>query len=301
MNLKSKQIIIETSNFCPYHCEMCPREKYPNRKEIMDMDLFKKIVDDSIEIGVTSYDFCGFGEPLTDKFLEKRFEYIREANPNSHIYISTNAYLLNDYFRKVVNEYVTEMKISIYGVSKEVYEKIHGKENIFEKAMNNITEFMTMDNRNTYVIGAYTLTSTNEHEMNQWIMKWEHIFDEITVWKSHNWAGLKNYRKIEGVKRSCGRPINGPPYIHVNGIVSPCCFDIIGLLPLGDMNIDTFEDIYHSLEYDYILSKHMQHDFFGLLCDKCDQTVKDDTVLVYSNKKRSVGELTSNKLELEII
>ena len=44
-----------------------------------------------------------------------------------------------------------------------------------------------------------------------------------------------------------------------------------------------------------IQKKHKENDFKGLLCENCDQTVKDDSVLVYkSNPKRIVGMSNSS-------
>ena len=45
----------------------------------------------------------------------------------------------------------------------------------------------------------------------------------------------------------------------------------------------------------HIQDKHSRNDFTGLICENCDQTVKDDSVLVYkTNKKRQVGQSNSN-------
>ena len=300
MNLKSKQLIIETTNICPYHCEICPRTEYKNKREIMSMDLFKKIIDESIQLGVESYDFCGFGEPLTDKYLLDRFKLIKKLNPDAHIYISTNGFLLNHEKRKIVNNYVTELKISIYGISKYTYEKAHGRIKSYNIAMRNITQFLMNPKRKTYTIGNLTLIDTNNLELQQWIDYFEKLFDEITVWKPHNWAGLRSYRTINpDEQRTCGRPINGSPYIHVNGEVSPCCFDIIGQLSIGNIKEKTLEEIFHSQKYQYLLKKHLDNNFADILCQQCDQTINDHSVLIYSNKNRKVGELTSNKLKLK--
>ena len=44
-----------------------------------------------------------------------------------------------------------------------------------------------------------------------------------------------------------------------------------------------------------IQKKHRDNDFKGTLCENCDQTVKDDSVLVYkSNPNRVVGMSNSS-------
>ena len=45
-----------------------------------------------------------------------------------------------------------------------------------------------------------------------------------------------------------------------------------------------------SQELKKIIDKHKKNDFTDLICKSCDQTVHDETVLVYkSNPKRQVG------------
>jgi len=49
MELKNKHISIETTNLCPAHCTICPREQLTQKLGIMDFDLFKKIIDDAAQ------------------------------------------------------------------------------------------------------------------------------------------------------------------------------------------------------------------------------------------------------------
>ena len=50
------------------------------------------------------------------------------------------------------------------------------------------------------------------------------------------------------------------------------------------------KEIMNSQEMKKIQKKHQDNDFSDLICKNCDQTVKDDTVLIYkSNPARKVG------------
>ena len=50
-----------------------------------------------------------------------------------------------------------------------------------------------------------------------------------------------------------------------------------------------------SKEMKDIQKRHLENNFQGLLCEGCDQTVKDESVLVYkSNPKRVVGMSNSS-------
>ena len=64
-----------------------------------------------------------------------------------------------------------------------------------------------------------------EHEKNTWLDLWENKFDEVMVWKPHNWVEGREYRDATVKRRSCGRPEEGNLTVGVDGRVSICCFD----------------------------------------------------------------------------
>ena len=62
------------------------------------------------------------------------------------------------------------------------------------------------------------------------------------------------------------------------------------LILKGGVNTETSIKIMKSKELNKIIDKHKKNDFSELICKDCDQTVHDDTVLVYkSNPQRQVG------------
>jgi hypothetical protein len=48
MKLKNPEVRIETTNICPSNCIMCPHDKLSRSLGVMDMDIFKKVVDDAL-------------------------------------------------------------------------------------------------------------------------------------------------------------------------------------------------------------------------------------------------------------
>jgi len=303
MELKNKQITIETTNLCPAHCTICPREQYSHKLEIMDFDLFKKIIDDAARYDITSYDTCGFGEPFTDRLFFKRCQYVREKLPKAEIYASSNCYLMTPDIYDDVIKYVDILKMSIYGLTKETYEKAHGGSLKFEKTMSNTLGFLEKIKgleKKPYTIGLLTVTDINKQEIEDWIKFWEPKLDEVYVWLPHNYGGAKNYRKINHTKQvTCGRPFYGPLYVHVNGQVSMCCFDFNRKLIIGDMRTQTIYEIFYSEPYLKLKKAHETKNFKGYLCYNCCQTNPDSSVLLYAtNKERKVGRINTNLQDL---
>jgi hypothetical protein len=296
MRLRSGKITIENTNICPANCTICPRDKYKQKLGIMDMNLFKKIINHLTKCtNVGTVDIGGFGEPFADKLLFERCAYIRKKLPKAKIFTSSNCFLMTpDKYDNVV-KYIDALKISVYGVSKKVFEKCHRGSVTFEKTYANILGLLELEKK-PYTIGLLTLTKDNAHEQEDWLKFWQPRLDEVYIWLPHNFGATMNFRTLDRSRQvSCGRPVNGPLYVHLDGTVSMCCLDINKKLKIGDMNTDTIEEIFNSEAYKRIRAKHKAGNFEGLLCNDCCQTNYNPEVLVYaSNKERGVGKLNSN-------
>lgn len=302
-NLKSKHITIETTNKCPAKCPICPREKYEHPLQLMNMNLFKKIIDDVSQYQIEVLDLCGFGEPFTDKFLFERCQYAKNKIPDIKIYISSTGNLMNKAILSDVCEYIDLFKFSFYGMTKKIYEYSHGTLN-FEKSLFNIIRLLARKDR-PYIEGLLVLNDYNKDQMKSWIDFWQPLCDEIMVWNPHNWAGLRDYREIDHRnQKSCGRPFDGPLYVHVDGTVSPCCWDINRKMKIGDMNTMSIDDVFHSKSFEFVQENHRNRTFENLLCYQCEQTNDSLDACVYSNNMANVGILTAtkgklNRLEIE--
>ena len=60
---------IESTNICNAKCVFCPRDEMERRQGIMDMALYKKIVDECAELGIEHVRMHNYGEPFVDRQL----------------------------------------------------------------------------------------------------------------------------------------------------------------------------------------------------------------------------------------
>jgi radical SAM protein with 4Fe4S-binding SPASM domain len=302
MKLKNSQLIIETTNICNAHCVTCPREQFTQKPTIMTMKLFNKIINDASNYDIQSLDCCGFGDCFLDTKLFKRFEYVRNKIPNANIFISTTGFNMDKSKWDDVLQYVDTLKLSIYGVTEKTYEAFHRGKVKYNTSMENIEGLLeySKDKKRPYTIGLYMVTDINQHEETAWIRKWESKLDEVFVWSPHNWVDGRNYRKVYKERQiSCGRPFNAPMYIHSDGTVSPCCFDLNKRMVMGDMNTQSIEEIYKGDAYEKLREAHSKGDFSKHICSMCDQTNFNPNVLLYkSDSSREVGQITSNKKDV---
>jgi radical SAM protein with 4Fe4S-binding SPASM domain len=301
MELKNKQIIIETTNICDAHCVICPREKFTQKLQAMDMGLFKKIIDDAAQYDLTSVDTCGFGECFLDRNLFERFAYIREKLPKAEIFVSTTGFHMTEDTWYSVFNYIDILKFSIYGFTEKTYEAFHRGKVKYNTAISNILGYLKMTELDAglrpYTIGLFVTTDLNRHEKDDWVKMWEPKLDEVFVWAPHNWIEGRPYRQVDHSRQAtCGRPDNGPLYVHADGTVSPCCWDIHKDIVVGNMTKQSIEEVYHGEPYRKLRAAHRDGRFDEYPCKNCDQTNFNPEVLLYkSNQARQVGQITSNR------
>lgn len=287
----SKEIRFEVSTHCNYHCLMCARDSFTRKKENMSFSLFKELLDKILSETdqYTSCTLSGFGEPLLNTELPEMFAYARKRN--LHTLLLTNGSLLTGEIYDKISDTVDSIRISIYGNSPEIYAKVHGcNPDQFSTTYQNLHHLIR--NRKCEVILNYiVLDGVNESETEAWIQTWNDKADLIEVWKPHNWAVGKHYRKTDGEKvLTCGRPFHGPLQIQVDGTVNVCCFDYNGETVIGNLKTQSLEKIFCSEAFQKIITAHTTGDYDNLICKNCDQRNKNKNGIMLYNSKYDIKQ-----------
>lgn len=299
--LNSREITVEVTNRCGARCLTCPRESFTEKLGHMDMELFRRIMNDAAAEGYNSLDTCGFGDPLLDPLLQERLAFIKSRHPQISIYSSTTCHELTEERLPWFASHVDTLKISFFGMTPGSYEAVH-RGLRHAKSLENITRLAEYRARHgrPHLIGLFLLQPQNEHEAKDFIKHFEPLLDEVMVWKPHNWVAGRGFRSPSAQRKSCGRPQNGNLTVGVDGRVSICCFDYNKTTIIGDLRTQTIAQVRQSSPMlDRICEVHRTGTFqnSGLLCEDCDQTFAgQEDVLVYaSNAGRKVGRVTSHE------
>ncbi len=302
MKLVNPEIRFEVTNLCNAVCIMCPREKMKRPQGIMDMKLYKRVLDEAVGYGVTQVSLENYGEPFMDPHMAERIRYAKAKG--LAVFTITNGSLLD---RKISKEIIAagldKLRISCYGMTKEIYEKIH-KALDFDTAQKNIADLFDvrreMGAKNPRVELYFLLLEENKHQADMFREKWEHVADDISIWKPHNWSDGRGYRDLGRPKKSCGRPFSGPVQVQWDGLVVPCCFDYDSRIVLGDLKKHSLSEVVKGAQYEKLRTAHKTGDFSAFpFCDTCDQLQKRDDVLVYTTIKTSrVGASNTNYFDL---
>jgi Radical SAM superfamily/Iron-sulfur cluster-binding domain len=302
------ELSVENTTFCGAKCIMCPRDEFQRERhwQHMSLEIFKDVVDQGVALGVTSVDICGFGDPLMDPSLKDKLDYVKSNYPQVNIYTTTTGHLLNQKNINLACEYFDTVKISNYGMSKDIYEKVHGGVVKFEKVWENLHNLLAIRREERpHVIMSFLVFSENEHEIERWKAYWGPRADEIMVWLPHNYGGSANIepvaykssaRRRANEPRSCGRPFRGSPFVRANGDISVCCFDFNHKLVIGNLREASLVDILGGEQLARVREVHKSQSFegCGLICEDCDQIFdRKDALLFASNSGRGVDQKTT--------
>ena len=232
---------IETRTRCSGRCSFCLASVLtdPRNDELMNMDLFLKIINDLKEINYNNrLSLYNNNEPLLDKRIFEMIKISRKELPNSFIEIKTNARSLT--FEKLlelfnsgldylyINDYVDEKAYKLKKFSKRVESlkneirktrrfKGTNEDNTFER----ISVALRFEGE---VLNSRAGTAPNRKE----------VFSNSKEWRSK--------------KLLCFRPFEMIT-INPRGKIALCSEDLLFSELMGDVNNESIKNIWMSKKY----------------------------------------------------
>lgn len=300
--LDHPEVRIENTSRCNARCITCPREKMTRRKEDMDLNLFKRLVDEAYSLGAQMVSTFGYGEPLLDEHIVERIKYCSDIGLAT--FITTNASLLDvSMTRKLIEAGLTNIRFSVNGITEREFESF--ERGLKQKdVIRNICNFLTI-NRMDADVTTYinSICLSGDVEYTRMALEAQFKTDYLEIWRPHNWAGGRNFRQPSTNERvKCYRAFTGPVQILADGRMILCCFDYNGELSIGSTNVHSIKKILEdSTELRRYRRLHDTGNLAGLPCEKCDQRfVYTESPLLYSNEQedKSLHKTSITKVSL---
>jgi len=286
MNMKfPKYIMIQTNAYCNGKCIFCPYVDVSTEisQGIIADNLFRKIVDEC-----SSYNDVErimpylMNEPLMDKNIVKRINYIKSKSPLASVHILTNGSLLTSQLAlELVNSKLDWIGISIHGIYQSTIQNTMGLEP--ETTLNRICNFIEMAKNSKRNIENFVMITFLKHKN----LSLEEKEEILEFWQNR---GIRRINYFEGpisragnvknllkVKHNsiCGcNSIWTNDMIHIlyNGDVILCCMDWRKEVLLGNIKDKSIYEIWTSEKYSYIRDiidgKHELPNNF--LCSRCE-------------------------------
>ncbi|MBI5194532.1 MAG: radical SAM protein [Nitrospirae bacterium] len=309
---KPLRLWIEPTSFCNLKCPMCTSKDIPQDKVgYMDWNLYTKIIDEAKDFVYDINLFMG-GESLFHKRLPDMIQYAKERGIGTRL--STNATVLTEEKRRALLDAGLDFIIfSFDGYEKEVYEKIRVNAN-FEKTLGNIKAFLEEKKRRgskkPYVVFQVIEFGVDENERDKNVPAIGNISVDrrgfLTPPEQTKETFLKNFEGLPidrssiiqphtfggKVRREQGRGFRpvGQRYvpctflwysmsIRWDGMAVPCCVDLSGEMPVGDVRKDSLLKIWNGNVLAGMRGKIAKGEYAGIsLCSNCDILWKEQVM-----------------------
>ncbi|MEW6455126.1 MAG: radical SAM protein [Acidobacteriota bacterium] len=274
---------IELASPCNLKCVMCPNKDLPLEDQgYMDMELFKKIVD---EISPFSFDVSLIhrGESFLHPQLIDMIEYAKSKRLFTKIH--TNGTLLDKKKSyKIIKSGLDRLSFSFDGYDKKTYEKIRVGAD-FDMVIENIRDFLKMKkglgSKNPYtVIELIEFPNMDREEIKEkrknLIKNFKGLpLDEVITKKIHNWAGYLHINKKDKNYSPCPFPWNAL-IVFWDGSVFPCTQDFFGEYKLGNARWESLGNIWNNEKIINLRKKLMNKEYKDIsICSKCDRLWRD--------------------------
>lgn len=266
-------ISIEPTTSCNLRCPECPSglRSFTRPTGMMKQELFESIIG-QLAPSLSYLIFYFQGEPYLHPHL---LEMVRLASQKKiYTATSTNAHYLNDHAAKAtVESGLDRLIISLDGTTQETYQsyRVGGKlDKVIEGTKNILRWKKVLKSKTPHVIFQFLVVRHNEHQIEE-VKKLAHELgvDEVKlktaqIYDFENGSDLipsndkfSRYWKNEAGRYSVKNGLLDECWkmwhscvVTWDGKVVPCCFDKDAHFVLGDLNHNTFKEIWEGEKYD---------------------------------------------------
>ncbi|MBU1136623.1 MAG: radical SAM protein [Nanoarchaeota archaeon] len=273
-------IDIGVTNACNSDCIMCPHYKLKNIGT-MDMKLYKKIIDNCVELKIDNITLSFFGEPLLDKTLIEKIKYAKRMGISVSFY--SNASLLDkSWARKLIESKLDNITISLDGCTKETYERIR-RGLKFDVVKNNILNLIKLKKKmgvNDPKIDLVIVElEENKKEIKKFYKEWKNEVESINIINMRNWTGKINKKgtkesfhfNYKSKRKPCAL-IWQKMIVDWNGDVVLCADDWNHSTVLGNLKEQTIKEIWKGKKLKEIKEAHIKGEFWKVpVCSKCNK------------------------------
>lgn len=259
-------LTIEPVNSCNLRCQMCPvNNGMKRKKELMNFDLFKKIIDDNPNLEFILLFL--WGEPLLHPKIFEMIEYI--AKKGIRPVLTTNSTLFTPkIINKIAKSKLDRITISMDGI-KDTYEKIRGVS--YAQTEKNVMNLIAARNRTKSAVKidlTMVITKDSEGNVDSFIKRWKGVVDRIQLQPSIELVDKKLANRNK--QDRCRELWRGNLVVLSNGYIVPCCVDYEGVMKIGDAKEKRIVDILNCQPMQKLREDHNRGKF-TLACRYCQE------------------------------
>ena len=269
---------IESTNLCNAKCVFCPRDEMHRQQGVMDMELYRKVVDECAALGITHVRMHNYGEPFLDRRLVEKVRYAKTRGIAEVGMISNGSLITADVAQGLIDAGLDAINISVDASGKETFEQTRVNLD-YDTVIDNIRTLVRLRREAGRTRPKLILSFVRQQDSadeQAFIETWRDIADKIHVTDLHNWAGTLHTRS--DVAYPCYR-LWLTFTVLWDGRVSLCCADFDGRHVLGDLRTSTIREIWNAPAYRAVRRQHLESGG-PEICRSCDLPKKDSPLWV---------------------
>lgn len=277
-------IQIEHTGKCNLSCLYCIqgtklRENYSRGVRQLDIELYKKILDEAKIYSCPSISFHNNDEPLLLNDLETRIKLAKDAGFLDIILVTNANLLMPDRSYKLLKLGITKMNFSIDGYSEESYKRVRiGGD--FKTVLRNIEYFLEEKKKRNLRLpitrATCVLNKFTSKDMDKFRQFWE---ERVDIVEFQNFQAIKDHTMElipPGSKIYKNFTCNAPwqqVVIRPNGDVLPCCSFYGNGMIAGNIKESSLYEIWNGSKIREIRNELLKNNFsFSPICKACSET-----------------------------
>ena len=296
---KPKLINLELTNFCNLRCALCPYKEMKRKKEFMEFEKYKKLIDELAPMK-PELKLWNWGDPLMHPQAPKMIKYAHYKGLKTEISTNLSMILPDKKIEELVKSGLNGMIIDIDGATEKTYLKYRIGGN-FTRVLDNVKKInetkRELGIKTPRTVVQFLVTKENEKEMKDIKELCKEVgVDELqykTIILHSGWGKdfknekervdeIKNFlpsnSKYSGYDYSKGHKIKFPavcPFVKqaailANGDMSLCCVDYDGKYIIGNVFEKGFVNLWKSKKYKKFRKMIVKRQF--PICKNCEIT-----------------------------
>jgi len=256
---KPLYIAIEATNNCNLLCQFCYRTKRVKAgkyKEVgtMQMDLYKKIINEISELGVYSIKLNKDGECLMNPNIVQMVRYAKEKGI-LEVMFNTNAMMLNERTaRGLINAGLDKILISFDSPYRERYNKLRDGAD-YDLVLRNVKRLKQLKDemgsaKPIIRVNMIQMNDTTRAEMDEFDRLFKDIADVLAI---------QDYTDISQeteVKELVCQELWQRLIIFWDGTTVPCCGDFMADFKLGNAKTDSIKEMWNGKKLNELRNIH---------------------------------------------
>ena len=244
----------------------------------MDWDLYRSIMDQCIELGIRRYSVYLMNEPMLDRDLAARVEYVssRIKKPQ-YIKVTSHGGLLTERMAKgLLDSGLDKLKISVQSLNADRYRNIMGLP--LAKTLKNIDRFLELKKKGGYKLPRLEIVMVDAIQTHDEIPRirryWQDRNIKLYIEPVENRADQKDIRNAAVGEHklksfSWCRRLTEQIYILYDGRMVQCCADWEQRSIMGDLTVQRLTDIWYGQQYTDYRHRFAEGNFKGMICASC--------------------------------